>query len=92
MRSEAGDSIQQSRAQGNLMALLGGILGSLGEMPDHRREVLREGAESFVGGVEEDAAHHRALELAELVREISQRGEVDFAACRTILKGLTPLK
>jgi GAF domain-containing protein len=85
--NQAAVAIEQSRAHGNLAALLGGVLGSLGGMPDHRREGLREGAGSFVRGVEEDAAHRRALELAELVREISQRGEEEFAACRKILEG-----
>lgn len=87
--NQAAVAIEQSLAQGNLAALLGGVLGSLGELPEHRREGLREGVESFVGGVEEDAAHRRALELAELVREISHRGEEEFAACKTILEGFT---
>lgn len=85
--NQAAVAIEQSRAQGNLAALLGGVLGSLGGMPEHRKESLREGAGSFVTGVEEDAAHRRALELAELVREISHQGEEEFAACRTILQG-----
>ncbi len=85
--NQAAVAIEQSRAQGNLAALLGGVLGSLGGLPDHRREGLREGAAPFVEGVEEDAAHRRALELAELVREISHQGEEEFAMCHTILTG-----
>ena len=85
--NQAAVAIEQSRAQGNLAALLGGVLGSIGGMPDHRREGLLEGTEPFVRGVEEDAAHRRALELAGLVREISHRGEEEFAVCRTILEG-----
>lgn len=85
--NQAAVAIEQSRAQGNLSALLGGVLGSLGGMPDHRRESLREGAVSFVEGVEEDASHRRALELAELVREISHGGEEESKACHTILRG-----
>jgi GAF domain-containing protein len=85
--NQAAVAIEQSRAQGNLAALLVGVLGSLGEMPDHRREGLREGMEPFVRGLEEGAAHRRALELAGLVREISYRGEEEFAACRTMLEG-----
>ncbi len=85
--NQAAVAIEQSRAQGNLAALLGGVLGSLGGLPDHRKEGLREEVGSFVAGVEEDAAHRRALELAELVREISRQGEEEFVACRTILEG-----
>jgi GAF domain-containing protein len=85
--NQAAVTIEQSRVQGNLAALLGGVLGSLGGLPDHRRGNLREGAEAFVGGVEEDVGHRRALGLAALVREISHRGEEEFAACRMILEG-----
>lgn len=85
--NQAAVAIEQSRAHGSVAALLGGVLGSLGGVPEHRREDLREGAGSFVEGAEEDAAHRRALELAELVREISHQGEEEFAACRTILQG-----
>lgn len=87
--NQAAVAIEQSRVQGNLAALLGGVLASLGGMPDYRRAGLLEGADSFVAGVEEDAAHRRALELAALVREISARGEQEFAACRTILEGFS---
>lgn len=85
--NQAAVTIEQSRTQGNLAALLGGVLGSLGGLSDHRRESLREGAGAFVEGVEEDAAYRRAMELAELVREISHQGEAELAACRTILRG-----
>ena len=85
--NQAAVAIEQSRNQGNLAALLGDVLGSLGELPDHRREGLLEDARSFAGGVQEDAAYRRALELARLVREISHRGEEEHASCRAILEG-----
>jgi GAF domain-containing protein len=85
--NQAAVAIEQSLAQGNLAALLGGVLGSVSEMPDHRRQGLREGVETFVGGVEDDASHRRALELAELVREICHRGDEEFKACKTVLEG-----
>lgn len=85
--NQAAVAIEQSRAQCDLAALLGGVLGSLGGLPDHRREGLREGAQAFVEGVEEDAAHRRALDLAGLVREISRAGKEENRACRTILRG-----
>ncbi len=85
--NQAAVAIEQSGAQGNLVTLLGGVLGSLGGMPEHRIESLREGVGPFVAGVEEDASHRRALELAELVREISHGGEEESKACHTILRG-----
>ena len=85
--NQAAVAIEQSRAQGNLAALLGGVLGSLGGVSEHRIESLREGVAPFVEGVEEDAAHRRALELADLVREISHGGEEESRACHTILRG-----
>ena len=87
--NQAAVAIEQSRTQGNLAALLGGVLDSLSGLPEHRKENLREGMGTFVGGVEEDPAHRRALELADLVREISHRGEEEFTACKTILEGFT---
>jgi GAF domain-containing protein len=84
---QAAVAIEQSRARGNLTALLGEALGSTGGVPDHRREGLAEGARSFTEGMEEDAAYQRALELAALVHEISRAGEEEHTACRTILEG-----
>jgi GAF domain-containing protein len=80
-------AIEQSRNQRSLTALLESVIGSLGGIPDHQREGLAEGARSFAAGVEEAPSHRRALELAALVREISQRGEEEHRACQTILQG-----
>ncbi len=85
--NQAAVAIEQSRARGNLAALLGEALGTPGGVPDHRREGLAEGARSFSDRIEEDAAHQRALELAALVREISRAGEEEHAACLAILEG-----
>jgi GAF domain-containing protein len=84
---QAAVAIEQSRARGNLAALLGEALGPSGGVPDHRREGLAAGARSFAERIEEDAVYQRALELAVLVREISRAGEEEHAACRTILEG-----
>jgi GAF domain-containing protein len=86
--NQAAVAIEQSRNQRSLAALITTILGSLGEIPDHRREGLLEGSRSFVGNLEEgEPSHRRALELAALVREISGRGEEEHRACRAILWG-----
>jgi len=87
--NQAAVAIEQSRNQQNLATLLGRVLGSLGGVPDHRRVGLREGAHSFVAGVEEDPSHRQALELASLVREICRRGEEEHGACRAILEGFS---
>lgn len=84
--NQAAVAIEQSRAQGNLAALLDDALGSLPGLPDHRKEGLREDAGPFVEGLGEDSSHRRALELAGLVREISHQGSEESAACRAILE------
>jgi GAF domain-containing protein len=85
--NQAAVAIEQSRNQHNLAALLGEVLGSLGGIPEHRREGLTEEARSFAAGVEEGPSHRRALELAALVCEISHAGEEETRACKTILRG-----
>jgi GAF domain-containing protein len=85
--NQAAVAIEQSRNQRSMAALVATILGSLGEIPDHKREGLAEGARSFAAGFEEAPSHRRALELAALVREISQRGEEEYRACQAILQG-----
>jgi GAF domain-containing protein len=85
--NQAAVAIEQSRNQRSLAGLIGEVLGSLGEVPEHRRRGLEEGGRPFAAGVEEDPSHRRALELATLVREISGRGEEEFRACRAILEG-----
>jgi GAF domain-containing protein len=82
--NQAAVAIEQSRNQRSLAGLLGVVLG---EVPEHRRRGLEEGARPFAAGVEEDPSHRRALELAALVREISGRGEEELRACRAILEG-----
>lgn len=85
--NQAAVAIEQSRNQQSLAALFGGMVGSLGGLPEHRSEALLEDARSFAEGIEEDASYRRALELAALVREISHQGEEEHLACRTILEG-----
>jgi GAF domain-containing protein len=84
--NQAAVAIEQSRARGNLAALLGEALGTPGGGPDHRKVGLAEGAKSFSDRIEEDAAYQRALELAALVREISRAGAEEHAACLAILE------
>jgi GAF domain-containing protein len=85
--NQAAVAIEQSRNQQHLAALLGEVLGSLGGVPEYRREGLEERARTFAAGVEEGLSHGRALELATLVSEISRAGEEESRACLTILRG-----
>jgi len=83
--NQAAVAIEQSRAQSSVAALLGDALRSSGVR--EASPAREERAEDFAAGVEADATHGRALELARLVGEISRRGEQEAAACRTILRG-----
>lgn len=83
--NQAAVAIEQSRTHRNLPALLAEVVRSVGEgSPGDARQ---EEARSFATGVAEDAAYRGALELAELVREISWRGGREREACRTLLNG-----
>jgi GAF domain-containing protein len=84
---QAAVAIEQSRNQQGLGTLLVSVIRSLGGDPDHRDEVLLEASRTFAARVEEDAPYRRTLELAALVREISQQGEEEHRACRAILEG-----
>jgi len=82
--NQAAVAIEQSRAQEDAAALLREALQSA---RGHEEGRLGEPAESFAAGLEGDAPHRRALELARLVGEISRRGEGETEACRRILEG-----
>ncbi len=83
--NQAAVAIEQSRAQGSVAALLKEALRSSETAEDYRG--LDERGEDFAAGMQEDASHRQALELARLVGEISRRGEQESAACQKILQG-----
>lgn len=85
--NQAAVTIEQSRAQGSVAALLKNALRSSGDAEDYRSRGLDERAEHFAASMEDDAPHRRAVELARLVGEISRRGEREATACRKILQG-----
>jgi GAF domain-containing protein len=86
--NQAAVAIEQSHNQRSLAALIATIVSSSGGTSDRRREGLLEESRAFVGNLEEgEPSHRRALELAALVREISQRGEEEHRACQTMLRG-----
>lgn len=79
-------AIEQSRTQGNLLALIGAALESLSGLPDDARAALVAGARSFAGRAEEDPVYRRSLELARMIQEIGVRGEREIGVCRAILR------
>jgi GAF domain-containing protein len=85
--NQAAVAIEQSRTQRAVASLLGGVLQSLTGIPDYERQGLETRARAFGADLEQDANYRRALELARLVQDISQRGEREYVACRAILNG-----
>ena len=85
--NQAAIAIEQSRTNRNLVALLRGVLGSLGQMADGQRQELRERTQAFAERLEGDASFSRALDLAQLVQEIAHQGENELKGCEAILRG-----
>lgn len=80
-------AIEQSRTHLDLAGLLGELLASLGQ-PGGQGKQVTERARAFVANLEsDDLAYQQALELARLVREIVEQGDLAFKSCRTILTG-----
>jgi GAF domain-containing protein len=82
-------AIEQSRANRNLAALLSEALLALGSSASEAEgQQLRQKAQALLGRLEgEDATYRRALQLAQSVHEIVDRGENELAAVQTILRG-----
>lgn len=85
--NQAAVAIEQSRLSQGLGALLVNALNSISGDSFELRQALQARSEAFVTLIENDPAHHQALELAKLVQEISQQGAHEALACRTILDG-----
>lgn len=81
-------AIQQARTQGNLVALIGEALATVGGMSETRREAIMRRATGFATAIEEDPSYTRALDLAGLVREIAAAGENESRLCRRILESV----
>lgn len=82
--SQAAVAIEQSQAQRNLAALLRELLGSLG---DGSEDSLQQRIRAFATDVEKDAAFRRAVEMAQLVHDVTHYGDDEAAACLAILRG-----
>lgn len=83
--NQAAVAIEQSRTHRDLVALITEALRASGGL--HDQQPVQERVRALVAGVEEDAAYHRALDLAALVQEIAEEGENETKACQAILRG-----
>lgn len=86
--SLASVAIEQGRTHRNLTLLIREVLTELtgGAAPGNHE--FQEKAHSFLTHMEhEDAAYHRALDLARLVREVGEYGDNELEACQAILTG-----
>jgi signal transduction protein with GAF and PtsI domain len=82
---QAAVAIEQSRGQRDLTALVNAALRSWaadgGQAP-----VSDERVEAFTLAIEQDAAYHRALNLARVVNDIASHGDLAAETCNTILR------
>jgi GAF domain-containing protein len=83
--NQAAIAIQQSRAHSSLAVMLMDAIWSLGTVSPERRLRLSDGARAFAKDLE-DGMYGRALELAQLVREIVHAGPRQTTACRRMLE------
>jgi signal transduction protein with GAF and PtsI domain len=86
--NQAAVAIEQSRTHDSLAAFLVGLLRPDGAGPSGEQTTVETRARAFAEDVEiGDVSFREAMELAEMVREISWQGEREFEACRAILRG-----
>lgn len=83
---QAAVAIRQSRAHRSLATLMADVLESLGDEDESERPTLRTSASAFAARAEEDPSYRRSWELTQLVHEVSQYGEEETDACRSILR------
>jgi len=79
--NQAAVAIEQSRVHRSAVGLIGEVLRTAAEPGSVERE-----AAAFATRVERDPSSARALELAELVQEISRAGVEEQNACRALLE------
>ncbi len=89
--NQAAVSIAQSRAHGNLGALLNDLLETHSKGEDDQQHVNRRHIQEIIErtGGDDATAFREAIELAELVQEIAWHGDRERLACKTLLRGFT---
>jgi GAF domain-containing protein len=85
---QAAVAIQQSQNQRKVDALLAEVLASMGSVDEGRARVLQEQLAVFASDIEHDTVYERALELAQLVRDIARQGEPALQMCQTVLAAI----
>jgi len=83
---QAAVAIRQSRAHRSLATLMADVLESLGDDDEGDRHALHTSATAFAARAEEDPSYRQTWELTQLVHEVSQYGEEETEACRSILR------
>ena len=79
-------AIEQSRVQGNLVALVSETLAPLDDAAAGTQPLV-EKARALAQGLETDEAYRQTIEIARLVGEIAHQGEDERAAVQAILRG-----
>ena len=79
-------AIEQSRAQTNLVGLIGEVLASFDQLAGSDPP-LSQRARTYAQSIESDESYRQTVEIAHLVEEIARRGEHERTAVRAILRG-----
>ncbi|MBI3965623.1 MAG: GAF domain-containing protein [Chloroflexi bacterium] len=82
----AGVAIEYSGTYRNLAGLIGSVIEAFFAPGGERKGEARSLASELALGLEEEPTFRRALDLAEVVHEIAQRGDSELRACRGILE------
>lgn len=85
--NQAAVAIEQSRANQNVVTLVGEVCKSLRGNPDTTPRGLQARMQEFASYLDGDPKYRQALDLAFLVHEIAWQGEAESQACRTLLSG-----
>jgi GAF domain-containing protein len=80
-------TIEQSRTQRNVGALIAAVLASPDAVGARWGDELRRRLHQFGGMLEGDPVFRDSLELAHLVQTIARAGEDELVACRKLLHG-----
>lgn len=78
-------AVEQNRSETRLAALLVNLIKAVDGLPDIDSRGMTDRARAFASQLGRQTGYLRALELAELVQEVVQRGEAATKACSGVL-------
>lgn len=84
--NQAAVAIEQSRHQQSLTALLGDALDRFAATANGQSARLHGAATTFARGIEQDETYQSALQLAQMVKEITGHGQAEQTVCTTMLR------